>query len=140
MWTLNIYIFTCASEIGGTDFIFHKTKFGNSKKLTLIAKYDELNPPLYKMGGGGMACNGVLTPPSKSNPCPTPNWYPSSVLKFLTPTQSSNFLLPSSTGNKKHEDMKLMHKPLIQYNPWQIKKQSEIWRNIYNKPNTNLNI
>ena len=37
--------------------------------------------------------------------------------------QSSNFLLPPLTGNKKHEDVKQMHEHLIQHNSWQIKKK-----------------
>ena len=43
-----------------------------------------------------MACNGVLTPPSKSNPPPKKS-VTLPVLKFFTP-QSSNFLLPPLTG------------------------------------------
>ena len=69
-------------------------------------------------------------PPSKNIPPQIGN---PPVLKMLTPLpQSSNFLLPPLTGNKKHEDVKLMHKPLIQHNSWQIKKQSETWRNTIN--------
>ena len=45
---------------------------------------------------------------------------PSSKIIYLP--QSSNFLLPPPTGNKKHEDVKLMHKPFIQHNCEQIKK------------------
>ena len=62
-------------------------------------------------------------PPIKSN---------SPALKF-SPPQSSNFLLPSTpTGNKRHGDATLKHKLLIQHNSWQMKKQSEIWRNTIN--------
>ena len=67
-------------------------------------------------------------------------FYPSPVLKlFDSPPKSSNFLLPPLTGSKK--DVELMHKPLIQNNCQQIKKQKQI-RNLkkYNKPNINLNI
>ena len=46
-------------------------------------------------------------------------------LKFLT-LQLSNVLLPTLTGNKKHENVKLMPKPLFQHNCQQIKKQNEI--------------
>ena len=38
------------------------------------------------------------------------------VLKFLNPHQSSKFLLLPPTKNKKHEDVKLMHKAVIQLN------------------------
>ena len=50
---------------------------------------------------------------------------------YLPPVLKNILLLPP-TGNKKHEDIKLMHKSLIQHNSWQIKKQSEIWRNTVN--------
>ena len=72
-------------------------------------------------------------PPSKSMPPPKSVTPPLQSYKFLTPSpQSSNVLLPPLTGNKKHEDVKLMHKSLIQRNSWQIKKRSEIWRNTVN--------
>ena len=44
-----------------------------------------------------MACNGVLNPPSKSNPPPPKKSVTLPVLKFFTP-QFSNFLLPPLTG------------------------------------------
>ena len=53
------------------------------------------------------------------------------VLKFFNPPVLKLFT-PPLTGNKKHEDVKLIHKLLIQRNSWQIKKQSEIWRNTIN--------
>ena len=67
-----------------------------------------------------MTCNGVL-PPSKN----TPKLITLPVLKFFNPLVLKLFT-PPLTGNKKHEDVKLIHKPLIQRNSWQIKKQSEI--------------
>ena len=57
-----------------------------------------------------MACNGVLTPPppkKNSNPPPPP------VLKFFNPPILK---LPPLTGNKRHEDVKLMHKFLNKHN------------------------
>ena len=58
---------------------------------------------------------------------------PLAFLKFFNPPpQSSNFLRSPPTGNKKHEDVKLMHKPLIQHNSWKIKKQNESRKNTVN--------
>ena len=54
-----------------------------------------------------MACNGVLNPPAKV----PPQTGKPQVLNFLPPPplQSSNLLLPPPpTGNKKHENVKLL--------------------------------
>ena len=66
-----------------------------------------------------MACNEVLTP-SKNHP------------QIGNPLPVLTFYSPPPAGNKKHEDVKLMHKPLIQHKSCQIKKQSEICRNTIN--------
>ena len=47
---------------------------------------------------------------------------PPSLNVFYPPQQSSNSLLLLKQ-KQKHKDVKLMHKPLIQHNSWQIKKQ-----------------
>ena len=50
-----------------------------------------------------MACDGVPTP-QQNYPHPKLVNPPSS--KFFNLPQASNFLLPTPTGNKKHEDVK----------------------------------
>ena len=69
--------------------------------LSVCPKYSEL----YIL----MACNGVLTP--------------------LPTKLTSNLLFPPSTRNK--QDVKLMHKPLIQHNCQQQKKLFEEVRQFY---------
>ena len=63
-----------------------------------------------------MACNGVTTP-SKSTPFQIGNPF-RNPKKFNTPPPplSSQTTPPPPTGNQKHEDVKLMHKPFIQHN------------------------
>ena len=63
-----------------------------------------------------MVCYGVLNPkkntPQKNGNSPQfQNYLLTPVLKLFT---------PSSNWKKKHEDVKLMHKPFIQYNCEQI--------------------
>ena len=83
-----------------------------------------------------MVCYGVLNPKKKTpQKTVTP---PSSKIIYLP--QSSNFLLPPPTGNKKHEDVKLIHKPFIQHNCEQIKKKTKWNLKKYNKPNIHLTI
>ena len=61
-----------------------------------------------------MACNGGTDPPQIGNPPSSKIFYPlPPILKLFT---------PPPTGNKKHEDVKLMYKSLILHNSWQIKK------------------
>ena len=71
-----------------------------------------------------LACIGVQTPPpptpSKNNPHKSVT---SPVLKFFNPPVLKLFTTPPPfplplplTGNKKHEDVKLIDKPLIQHN------------------------
>ena len=60
-----------------------------------------------------MACNEVLTPPAKPPPPP----------QIGNPLPVLTFYCPPPAENKKHEDVKLMHKPLIQHKSCQIKKK-----------------
>ena len=67
-----------------------------------------------------MACNGVLTPPINKNTPQKTITIP--VLNFFNPPPVLKLFTPPPTGNKKHEDVKLMHKPLIKQNCQQIKE------------------
>ena len=79
-----------------------------------------------------MACNGVLTsPPQQKQPLQKTPYTPlalklfnSPVLKLFNCPKFSNILLPPWTGNK--QDVKLMHKSLIEHNYQQIKKKKQI--------------
>ena len=92
-----------------------------------------LRDKLWKWFKWFMACNGVL-PPSKN----FPQIGNPPVLKCFNSPPSSKFLLPSPTGNKKHEDVKLMHKSLVQHTSWQKKTKWNLKK--YSKPNASLNI
>ena len=75
-----------------------------------------------------MACNGALTTPTKIPPTTvTPLVL---VLKFFNPPpippNLQTFLLPPKTGNKDHEDVKLMDKTLVQHICQQIKHQNKV--------------
>ena len=72
-----------------------------------------------------MACCRVLTPNKNTHP-------PKKKLKKKkNDNPSVKLLLPTTTRNKKHEDVKLMQKTLIQHNCQQIKK-NEIQRHTIN--------
>ena len=69
-----------------------------------------------------MACNGVLTP-NKNTP---QNGNPLVLTIFDTLPPVLKLITLPSDWKQKNEDVKLIHKPLIQHNSQQIKKQNEI--------------
>ena len=72
-----------------------------------------------------MACNWVLTPQQIN---PPKNGTPSSPKLFKAPPPAPSpqtFDSRLRLETKKHEDVRLMHKPLIQHNCQQIKKQNK---------------
>ena len=75
-----------------------------------------------------MACNGVLTP-IKNTP---QNGNPLVLTIFDTLPPVLKLITLPSDWKQKNEDVKLIHKPLIQHNSQQIKKQNEIWKHIIN--------
>ena len=108
-WTLNFFLFKVTSIII-FDIFFCK-------------RNTQLEIPMFCLETNLVACNGVLTPcfeqnyssphPPKKLLAPSPNIFNSPVLILLNSPKSPNVLLPPSTGNK--QDVKLMHKPLIQH-------------------------